>query len=86
MEESDAILYVGVSQTISRVLGAKVSDIHRDTSIVGDLGADSLDEVDVIIALEDEFGIEISDDEVQVISTVQDYTDLIKIKLLNKTI
>ncbi len=53
-------------------------NIQLDSKIVEDLGAESLDIYDMIALLEDEFGMEISDEEVEKIQTVQDVADFIK--------
>ncbi|MCL5126641.1 MAG: acyl carrier protein [Deltaproteobacteria bacterium] len=52
--------------------------IKLDSKIVEDLGAESLDIYDMIALLEDEFGMEISDEDVEKIRTVQDVADFIK--------
>ena len=54
---------------LAEQLGADESDITMDTNIAKDLGADSLDAVEVIMALEDEFDIAISDEASQDIKT-----------------
>ncbi|MDA8407093.1 MAG: acyl carrier protein [Deltaproteobacteria bacterium] len=54
-------------------------NIRLDSKIVEDLGAESLDIYDMIALLEDEFGMEISDEEVEKIRTVQDVADFIKV-------
>lgn len=53
-------------------------NIRLDSKIVEDLGAESLDIYDMVALLEDEFGMEISDEEVEKILTVQDVADFIK--------
>lgn len=53
-------------------------NIRLDSKIVEDLGAESLDIYDMIALLEDEFAMEISDEEVEKIRTVQDVADFIK--------
>lgn len=53
-------------------------NIQLDSKIVEDLGAESLDIYDMIALLEDEFSMEISDEEVEKIQTVQDVADFIK--------
>ncbi|WP_425519750.1 acyl carrier protein [Tissierella simiarum] len=53
-------------------------DITLDTSFKDDLSADSLDLVELIMALEDEFDLEVEDDEVESIKTVGDAVDYIK--------
>lgn len=46
-------------------------EIHHNSNIVDDLGADSLDEVEIVMTIEEEFDIEISDEEAEKIKTVQ---------------
>jgi acyl carrier protein len=53
-------------------------NIHLDSKIVEDLGAESLDIYDMIALLEDEFGLEVNDEEVEKIQTVKDVADFIK--------
>jgi len=53
-------------------------NIHLDSKIVEDLGAESLDIYDMIALLEDEFGIEITDEEVEKIQTIQDVANFIR--------
>ena len=59
------------------VLGAKEEDIKAESKFVDDLGADSLDLVELIMAFEDKFGIEISDEDAEKIVTVKDTLDYI---------
>ena len=61
-----------VIEIISQQLSIDASSISAQSSIVGDLGADSLDIVELIMALEDEIGAEIPDDEVVKFKTVGD--------------
>lgn len=53
-------------------------NIHLNSKIVQDLGAESLDIYDMIALLEDKFGLEITDEEVEKIQTVQDVVDFIR--------
>ena len=62
---------------IAEKLGKKVADIKPDSRLVEDLGADSLDVVEMIITLEDEFGITLPDEEVANMKTVADVTKYI---------
>ena len=67
-----------VKEVIIDKLGAEEDKIESSSSFVDDLGADSLDTVELIMQLEEEFGIEIPDDDAEKITTVQaaiDYLD-----------
>ena len=59
-------------------LQVEESAIDMDTNIIKDLSADSLDAVEIIMAIEDEFGIEIPDDEAEKISTVGDLVNYVE--------
>jgi len=60
------------------LVDVKKEYIRMDSKIVEDLGAESLDIYDMIALLEDEFGLEITDEEVEKIQTVQDVANFIK--------
>ncbi|MGL4394347.1 MAG: acyl carrier protein [Brevinema sp.] len=66
-----------VKELIVDKLNVNSADVTEDASFVEDLGADSLDIVDFVMALEDEFGIDISDEDAQKIKTVRDAVDFI---------
>lgn len=59
-----------VKDIISEQLGVKKDEIKIESSFIDDLGADSLDTVEVVMALEEEFGIEIPDEDAEKITTV----------------
>ena len=62
---------------IAEQLGLKADEIKNDASFVDDLGADSLDTVELVMALEEEFETEIPDEEAEKITTVQHAIDYI---------
>jgi acyl carrier protein len=66
-----------VRKIVSEQLGVKEEDVRNDASFVEDLGADSLDTVELVMALEEEFETEIPDDEAEKITTVQQAVDYI---------
>ncbi|MCS7165717.1 MAG: acyl carrier protein [Candidatus Calescibacterium sp.] len=66
---------------VSQKLQVHESEIKEDSSFVDDFGADSLDLVELIMKIEEEFGIEISDEQSQKILTVKDAIDFIESKL-----
>lgn len=65
---------------ISKELGVNESEVVNDASLSEDLGADSLDTVGLIMAAEKEFGIEISGEDAEKLTTVKDVIEYIKNK------
>jgi acyl carrier protein len=69
-----------VKKIISEQLGVPAGDVKPEASFVNDLGADSLDTVELVMALEEEFGVEIPDEDAEKIATVGNAIDYIKAK------
>lgn len=67
-----------VIEIVCEQLNTKKEDVKRETSFINDLGADSLDTVELVMALEEEFKTEIPDEEAEKITTVQQAIDYVK--------
>ncbi len=72
------MIFDKVKEIIADQLGIDEEEIVSDASFIDDLGADSLDLVELIMALEEEFDMEIPDEDAEKISTVGDAVDYIK--------
>ena len=70
-----------VKKIIVEQLGVEEEDVTPDASFVDDLGADSLDTVELVMAFEEEFGIEIPDSDAEKMATVQNVIEYIKEKV-----
>ena len=66
-----------VKTIIVKQLGVKEGDVKNESKFIEDLGADSLDTVELVMALEEEFDTEIPDEEAEKITTVQSAIDYI---------
>ena len=66
-----------VKKIVAEQLGVNESDIKNESSFVDDLGADSLDTVELVMALEEEFECEIPDEDAEKITTVQQAIDYV---------
>jgi len=73
-----ADLEAKVKSIIAEQLGVEEAEVTDEASFVDDLGADSLDTVELVMALEEEFGIEIPDEDAEKISSVSDAISYIK--------
>ena len=70
-----------VKKIVAEQLGVNEADVKSESSFVNDLGADSLDTVELVMALEEEFECEIPDEEAEKITTVQQAVDYVKAHL-----
>ena len=70
-----------VKKIVAEQLGVNESEIKIESSFVDDLGADSLDTVELVMALEEEFECEIPDEEAEKITTVQQAVDYVNAHL-----
>lgn len=77
-KEVNVVMFEKVRQIIVDQLGIDENEITMESSFIDDLGADSLDIVELIMALEEEFNLEIPDEEAEKISTVGDVVEYIK--------
>ena len=66
-----------VKNIVAEQLGIGVDEVSNESSFIDDLGADSLDTVELVMALEEEFDVEISDEQAEHITTVQSAIDYI---------
>ncbi len=67
-----------VKKVVAEQLSINEADIKNESAFIADLGADSLDTVELVMALEDTFGIEIPDEQQEKIQTVQDAINFIQ--------
>ena len=67
-----------VKKIVAEQLGVNEADVKIESSFVNDLGADSLDTVELVMALEEEFECEIPDEDAEKITTVQQAIDYVK--------
>lgn len=72
-----------VKQLVAENLGVEMDKINEDSSFVDDLGADSLDTVELVMALEEEFGLEIPDADAEKITTVAEAVNYVAAKTGN---
>lgn len=67
-----------VKNIIVEQLGVEDSEVKPEAHFINDLGADSLDTVELVMAVEEEFGVEISDEDAEKAQTVKDLIDYVK--------
>lgn len=67
-----------ISDIIAKQLRAENDEITEETNIMEDLGADSLDIVEILMAIEETFGVSISDEEIPNLKTVRDLVEYVE--------
>lgn len=80
IDMSQADIFEKVKKIVAEQLGVDEAEVKPEASFANDLGADSLDTVELVMALEEEFDIEIPDEAAEGIGTVQAAVDFIKDK------
>ena len=78
VNEKNKALVEKVKQIIAEQLGVEEAEVTLSSSFIDDLGADSLDTVELVMALEENFDLEIPDEAAEKIRTVQDAVDYIE--------
>lgn len=74
-----------VKEIIVEQLGVDPTQVTPEAHFIDDLGADSLDTVELVMAFEEEFGVEIPDEDAEKIATVQNAIDYLETKLAEKS-
>jgi acyl carrier protein len=77
-EDTSMDVEAKVKEIIVQQLGVDAEKVTADASFVDDLGADSLDVVELVMAFEEEFGVEIPDEAAEKIATVKDANEFLK--------
>lgn len=72
------MVFEKIAQILAEQLDADVETITAETKIAEDLGADSLDVVELLMSIEDEFDVEVPDEEIENVKTVGDVVDYIQ--------
>ncbi len=72
------MIFEKVAGLLAEQLDVSMDDLSADTRIVDDLGADSIDVVDMLMTLEDEFNIQIPDEQIESLKTIGDVVDYIQ--------
>ena len=75
------MVFEKIKSILAEQLGADEEDMTMDTDIAKDLGADSLDVVELLMSIEDEFEVEIPDEEIENIKTIGELTEYIQARV-----
>ena len=71
-------MFEKIADIVSKQLGADFDDIDENTNIMDDLGADSLDVVEMLMAIEESFGVSVPDEEIPNLKTVRDIVEYVE--------
>ena len=71
-------MFEKIADIVSKQLGADIDDIEENTNIMDDLGADSLDVVEMLMAVEESFGVSVPDEEIPNLKTVRDIVEYVE--------
>jgi len=71
-------MFEKIADIVSKQLGADFDDIDENTNIMDDLGADSLDVVEMLMAVEESFGVPVPDEEIPNLKTVRDIVEYVE--------
>lgn len=71
-------MFEKIADIIAKQLRSDSEEITEDTNIMEDLGADSLDVVEILMAIEESFGVSVSDDEIPNLKTVRDLVEYVE--------
>ena len=75
---SEGSIEAKVKEIIVEQLGVNEDQVNREAKMIDDLGADSLDAVELVMAIEEEFGIEVPDDEAEKLNAVGEIIDYVE--------
>jgi acyl carrier protein len=78
MAMSDQEIQTGLAEIVDEVAGVPADQVTPDKTFVDDLDIDSLSMVEIAVAAQDKFGVEIPDDQLKDLKTVQDVIDYVK--------
>jgi acyl carrier protein len=78
MAMNETEILTGLGEIIDEVAGVPADQVTTDTSFVDDLDIDSLSMVEIAVAAQDKFGVEIPDDQLKNLKTVQDVIDYVR--------
>ena len=79
--EDVVMVFEKIQEIIVNNLSVEADAVKMETNLIEDLGADSLDAVEIVMAVEDQFDIEVSDEDIEKMATVGDIVEYVQAKL-----